>query len=100
MAIASPTTTDASVEAQVFWIRFQKEIAAALIIAVLAIIGYAGYKFYASQRESKAADLLGSAKSPEEFQAVIARYPGTPAGASAHLLLAQKQRADKKFGGL
>ena len=96
-APSTTTTTEASVEAQVFWLRFQKEIAAALIIAVLAMIGYAGYRFYASQRDSKAAELLGAAKTPEEFQAVITRYAGTPAGASAHLLLAEKQRAEKKF---
>ena len=97
MATASSTTTDASVEAHVFWIRFQKEIAGALIILVLAMIGYGGYRFYANQRESKAAEVLGAAKTTEEFQAVIARYPGTPAGASAYLLLADKQRAEKKF---
>lgn len=97
MPTATPTTTDASVEAQVFWLRFQKEIAAALIVAVLAMVGYAGYRLYANQRESKAAQLLGGAKSTEDYQAVIARYPGTPAGASAYLLLAEKQGAEKKF---
>ena len=97
MPTAAPTTSDASVEAQVFWLRFQKEIAAALVIAILAVIGYAGYRLYGNQRDSKAADLLGGAKTTEEYQAVIARYPGTPAGASAYLLLAEKQRAEKKF---
>ena len=97
MPTATPPTTEASVEAQVFWLRFQKEIAAALIVAILAMIGYAGYRFYANQRESKAAELLGGAKTTEEYQAVIARYPGTPAGASAYLLLAEKQGTEKKF---
>lgn len=98
MAIVSETTTtEPSVEAQVFWLRYQKEIAAALIIAILALIGYAGYRFYVSQRDSKAASMLGGAKTTEEYQAVIARYSGTPAGASAHLLLAEKLRAEKKF---
>jgi predicted negative regulator of RcsB-dependent stress response len=97
MATASPTTTDPSVEAHVFWIRYQKEIAAALIIAILGMIGYTGYRFYSNKRDSKAADLLGAAKSAEEFQAVITGYSGTPAGASAHLLLAEKQRDEKKF---
>jgi predicted negative regulator of RcsB-dependent stress response len=61
------------------------------------MIGYAGYRFYANQRDSKAADLLGSAKTVDEFQSVIARYPGTPAGASAYLLLAEKQSSEKRF---
>ncbi|HST30661.1 MAG TPA: tetratricopeptide repeat protein [Chthoniobacterales bacterium] len=97
MPTAPSTTSDASVEAQVFWLRFQKEIAAALIIVILAIVGYGGYRLYTNQRDSKAADLLGGAKTIDEYQAVIARYSGTPAGASAYLLLAEKQRAEKKF---
>ena len=97
MPTAPPTTQDAAVEAHVFWLRFQKEIAAALIIAVLAMIGFAGYRFYANHRDSKAAELLGNAKTAEEYQDVIARYAGTPAGASAYLLLAEKQRNEKKF---
>ncbi|HUE41433.1 MAG TPA: tetratricopeptide repeat protein [Chthoniobacterales bacterium] len=97
MPIAPPTTSDASVEAQVFWLRFQKEIAAALVIAILAIIGYAGYRLYTNQRDEKAAKLLGGAKTAQEYQDVIARYPSTPAGASAYLLLAEKQRNEKKF---
>jgi len=97
MPTAPPTTSDPSVEAQVFWLRFQKEIAAALVIAILAMIGYAGYRFYANQRDAKAAELLGSAKTAQEYQDVIARYPSTPACASAYLLLAEKQRNEKKF---
>ena len=97
MPTASSTTTDASVEAQVFWLRFQKEIAAALIIAVLAMIGFTGYRLYTNRRDSKAAELLGGAKTAQEYQDVLVRYPGTPAGASAYLLLAEKQRSEKKF---
>ena len=90
-------STDAVVEAQVFWLRFQKEIAAALIILILAIVGFAGYRFYTHRRNSTAAELLGKAKNPPDYQEVIARYPGTPAGASAYLLLAEKQRNEKKL---
>ncbi|HWY52482.1 MAG TPA: tetratricopeptide repeat protein [Chthoniobacterales bacterium] len=97
MPTASPSSTDAVVEAQVFWLRFQKEIAAALIILILGIVGFAGYRFYTSRRNSTAAELLGNAKNPQDYQEVIARYPGTPAGASAYLLLAEKQRSEKKF---
>jgi predicted negative regulator of RcsB-dependent stress response len=91
------TSADAAVEAQVFWLRFQKEIAAALIVLLLAIAGYAGYRFYSHRQNDAAAELLGKAKTPQEYQEVIERYSGTPAGASAYLLLAEKQRAEKKF---
>ncbi len=93
----APPSTDAAVEARVFWLRFQKEIAAALIIVIVAMIGFAGYRFYTHRRNSTAAELLGKAKTPQDYQEVIARYPGTPAGASAYLLLAERQRNEKKF---
>jgi predicted negative regulator of RcsB-dependent stress response len=97
MPTAPPPSRDAAVEANVFWLRFQKEIAAALIVALLAMVGYAGYRFYVNRRDASAAELLGNAKSVEDYQAVIARYPRTPAGGSAYLLLAEKQRNGKKF---
>jgi predicted negative regulator of RcsB-dependent stress response len=96
MPIDQPST-DAAVEARVFWLRFQKEIAAVLIILILAIIGFAGYRFYTDRRNSSAAELLGNAKNPQDYQAVITQYPGTPAGASAYLLIAETQRNEKKF---
>jgi len=97
MPTAPPPTRDASVEASVFWLRFQKEIAAALVVALLAMVGYAGYRFYTNRRDASAAELLGNAKTVEDYQAVIARYPATPAGGSAYLLLSEKQRNEKKF---
>jgi len=96
MPIAPPTSHSA-VEARVFWLRFQKEIVAALIILILAMFGYAGYRFYIYRRDSAAAELLGKAKTSRDYQEVITRYQGTPAGASAYLLLAEKQRNEKKF---
>ena len=61
------------------------------------MIGYAGYRFYINRRNGTAAEMLGGAKSQQDYEAVIARYPATPSGASAYLLLAQKQRDEKKF---
>src|SRR6266851_1928237 len=69
----APPSSDVAVEARVFWLRFQKGIAAALVIVILAIVGFAGYRFYTSRRNS------------------------TAAGASAYLLLAETQRDEKKF---
>jgi predicted negative regulator of RcsB-dependent stress response len=97
MPTAPPPTRDAAVEASVFWLRFQKEIAAALIVALLAMIGFAGYRFYTNRRDTSAAELLGNAKTAQDYQEVTSRYPGTPAGGSAYLLLADKQRNEQKF---
>lgn len=97
MPTATPATTDASVETEVFWLRYQKEILAALTVLILAVFGYAGYQIYVNRRDAKAAEMLGGAQTPQEYQEVISRYSGTPAGASAYLLLGEKLRAEKKF---
>ena len=91
------TSPEPAVEARVFWLRFQKEIAAAFVVLLLAMAGYAGYTFYSHRRNDAAAELLGNAKTPQQYQEVITSYSGTPAGASAYLLLAEKQRVEKKF---
>src|SRR5256885_5231692 len=88
---------DAAIESRVFWLRFQKEITAAFIVLILAMAGYAGYRFYTHRRNNAAAELLGKSKIQQDFQEVITSYSGTPAGASAYLLLAEKQRSEKKF---
>jgi hypothetical protein len=97
MPTTSPVSRDPVVEAHVFWHRFKGEIVAAIILAVLLIIGFAGYRFYSERQESAASALLGSAKTAHDYEEVIAHYPNTAAGASAYLLLAQAQRKDRKF---
>ena len=93
----APPVTEPAIEAQIFWMRFQKEIVAALIVILLAIAGYAGYRLYANRRDATAAEALGNAKTQQDYEQVIERYSGTPAGASAYLVLAQKQRDEKRF---
>src|SRR5262249_6199571 len=94
MPTAPPTETQPSVEAHVFWLRYQKQIAVALVIIVLGMIGFAGYRFFQNRRNDSAAEALGGAKSQHDYEQVIEQYSGTPAGASAYLLLAQKQREE------
>ena len=88
---------DAALETRVFWERFKTEIIAALIIVVLAIIGFGAYRFYIDRNAAAASALLASAKSADAYQQVIADYPNTPAAADAYLLLAEAQRKEKKF---
>lgn len=97
MPTVPPPSRDAALETRVFWEKFKVEIAAVLLIALLTIVGFGVYRFYSDRRNSAASALLGSAKSTEDYQQVIARYPDTPAGADAYLLLAQAQRDEKKF---
>ena len=97
MPTAPPPSYDAALETRVFWERFKTEITAALIIVVLAIVGFGAYRFYSDRRAAAASALLASAKSADAYQQVIADYPNTPAAADAYLLLAEAQRKEKKF---
>lgn len=91
------STSDAALEREVFWERHKVTVLGAIIVAVLAVAGFGGYKFYSDYRANAAASLLASAKTAAEFQKVITEYPSTPAGGSAYLLLADAQTTEKKF---
>jgi predicted negative regulator of RcsB-dependent stress response len=97
MATTTTTSTDAAVEARVFWFHYRNEITIALLIAILAILGFFGYRFYVDKRDGAAASLLAAANNDTGYQQVIAQYPSTPSAASAYLLLAESQRNEKKF---
>jgi tetratricopeptide (TPR) repeat protein len=97
MPTVPPPSYDAALETRVFWERFKAEIIAALIIVVLAMVGFGAYRFYSDRRAASASALLASAKSADAYQQVIADYPNTPAAADAYLLLAEARRKEKKF---
>ena len=97
MPTVPPPSYDAALETRVFWERFKTEIIAALIIVMLAIIGFGAYRFYIDRKAAAASALLASAKSADAYQQVIANYPNTPAAADAYLLLDEAQRKEKKF---
>ncbi len=97
MPTASPPSRNTTIDAQVFWLRFRNEIIAAAAILVLALGGFAGYRLYTDRQATVAAALLSGAKTEQDYQQVATRYPNTPAGASAFLLLAEAQRKEKKF---
>jgi tetratricopeptide (TPR) repeat protein len=97
MPTVPPPSYDAALETRVFWERFKTGIVAALIIVLLAIIGFGVYRFYIDRRAAAASALLASAKNADAYQQVIANYPNTPATADAYLLLAEAQRKEKKF---
>jgi predicted negative regulator of RcsB-dependent stress response len=91
------STFEPAPEREVFWDRYKKEVMAVLILALVAVAVFGGYRLYSDRRENVAAAALSSAKTPAELQKVIADYSGTAAGASAYLLLADAQKNEKKF---
>lgn len=95
--MATLTSTDTTPEREVFWDRYKKEVMAVLVLALIGVAVYGGYRIYSERQANAAAELLAGAKTAAEFQKVISQYPATPAGASAYLLLADSQRNEKKF---
>ena len=49
------STSDAALEREVFWERYKTEVMAVLIVALLAVAGYGGYRFYSERRANAAA---------------------------------------------
>jgi predicted negative regulator of RcsB-dependent stress response len=97
MATAQPVSRDPALEAHAFWHKFKTQIVAVIFLAVLAIVVLGAYKLYSDQRDSTAAAELAAAKTPQDYEQVIARYANAPAAASASLLLAEAQRNQRKF---
>ncbi len=91
------STSDAALEREVFWDRYKKEVMILLILALVAVAAFGGYRLNIERRANAAASTLADAKTSADFQKVIAEYPDTPAGGSAYLLLADAQRNEKKF---
>ena len=97
MPTAPAETSDATLEAQVFWLRYRKEIAALLAIALLAGISVAGWRFFQERREASSSAAFATAKTATEYKAVIDNYGDTAAAAAAYLLLADEERKSGKL---
>ena len=97
MPIAKEATTKPALDAQVFWYKYQREIAILVGLAVVGSVGIAGYRLYRERREATAATLFSAAKTPAAYEAIINQHSDTAAAASAYLLLADAQRKDGKY---
>src|SRR2546423_15625961 len=91
------STTDTAPERDVFWERYKKEVMAVLILALLAVAGYGGYRLYSDRQANAAAPMLAGAQTPSDFPKGISDYPGTPSGGSGYLLLSGAERKGKKI---
>jgi TolA-binding protein len=97
MPTIPPPSRDAALETRVFWERFKYQIIAGLLVLLIALVAFIAYRFYSDRRAATASALLASAKDASQYEQLIARYPDTPAGVDAYLLLAEAQRQEKKF---
>ena len=97
MATVSQISDDAALETRLFWDKYKRPIIAVAVVLAVAALGYAASLIYLERRAAEAAALVAAAKSPQDYQQVIDRYGGTGPAASAYLLLAEKQRAQKQY---
>jgi len=97
MPIAKPQPADPALEAQVFWLKYRKELLGLLAITLVAIIVVTGYRVYRERREAAASAMFSSARMANDYLQVIHRYGDTSAAAAAYLLLANIQREERKF---
>ena len=97
MPTTAPPSADVALETRVFWERFKPQIVAIVLVLVLAGIGFFTFRLYVDRESAAASALLASAKTAQEYQQVLSRYPNTSAGADAYLLLAEAQRKQGKF---
>jgi TolA-binding protein len=97
MPTAPPPSRDVALETRFFLARFKTPIIAAVVVVLIAVIGFTGYRYYIDRRAATASALLASARTAQDYQQLIDRYPNTAAAADAYLLLAEAQRRGKKF---
>src|SRR5262245_10217982 len=97
MPTVSQLTSDPALETQLFWNQYKAPIIAVAAVLLLGGLGYAGYQFYIARQAAASTAMLASAKSTQDYQQVIDRYPESEAAASAYLLLGAQQRTEKKY---
>ena len=75
MPTAPPASRDVALETRFFLERFKKEIIAVLIVALLGVMAFTGYRYYSDRRAAASAASLAGAKTVQEYRAVIDHYP-------------------------
>ena len=84
-------------DAEVFWITYKKKIQLFAGLFVVALATWAGSEWSRMKTLAGAQEMLAAAKTTEDFQKLIAKYPGTAAAGNAHLLSAAQLRKDGKL---
>lgn len=79
-------------DAEFFWQRNRSKILLAVAIIVIAVVASVAYFVNESSKLSAAQNAFATAKSPEAWREVIAKYPGTEQAANATILLAESFR--------
>ncbi|MDD5350778.1 MAG: tetratricopeptide repeat protein [Chthoniobacteraceae bacterium] len=79
------------------WYLYKSKILLYGGILVAALVIFGGFQLRETLRTNGSLALYANAKTAEEFQAVLQKYPGTIAAGNAALRLADLLRTDKKY---
>ena len=88
---------DPVLETQVFWEKYKVAILAAVVVLILALAAYGGYRLYEARQDAAAAALLADARDAAGFKKIIDEYPNSNAAPAAYLLLADAYRREQKY---
>ena len=81
----------------IFWDQYRQLILLTTAVLVAGLAGFGIYEFRHAQDLSAAAAALAGASTEDEYNQIIAQYPGTTAAGDATLLLATKLREAKRY---
>jgi TolA-binding protein len=79
---------------------FEENKGQIIVLIVVALLGLGGWIFYhysQGQKLTAESSAFYAAKSPEDWQKIIAQYPGSIVAGNAQLLLADKLRDEQKI---
>jgi tol-pal system protein YbgF len=80
-----------------FWDQNRALIVVAILVLIVGGVGYGVYEYNRSATMAAAEAALADASNEDDYNQLIAKYPGTVAAGDASLLLAGKLRAAKRY---
>lgn len=81
----------------VFWIQNKSGIQAIAGLFAAGLVFYGVSEWNSARKDASASEAFAAAKTPEQLAAFVSGNSGIPLAGNAALLLAEKQRAEKKF---
>lgn len=79
-------------DAELFWARHRASVIIGIVVVVAALVGTAFWFINSHNTKLASQELFATAKSPEAWREVIAKYPTSQSAADAYFLLAESQR--------
>lgn len=82
---------------EMLWEQHKGKIIAGVIAVVAIIVGVFGWMIVSHSQSKAVESAYGSAKTADDYRAIIDRYPSSPLAGNASLLLAGMLREEKKL---